>query len=140
MLVYVDTSTLLKLIIEEEGSDRADLIWRSATQVSSVSLTVVEARAALAAARRGRRMTTRQHTTARAELKALVDDLYTVEVTGELIDSAAELAEQEKLRGYDAVHLAGALTVGATLLTSADAALCDAATRRGLYVANPLPN
>jgi hypothetical protein len=36
------------------------------------------------------------------------------------------------------VHLAAALTVGATVLTSADTALRDAALRQGLHVANPL--
>ena len=138
MLAYVDTSTLLKLIIDEEGSDRADIIWQSADNVSSVSLIVVEARAALAAAARGGRITARQHVAAKAELGALLGDLYVVEPTDRLIASAAELAELEELRGYDAVHLAGALTVGADLLTSADAALCAAATRRGLHVANPL--
>ena len=138
MLAYVDTSTLLKLIFDEEGSDRADIIWRSADSVSSVSLIVVEARAALAAAARGGRITARQHVAAKAELGALVGDLYVVEATGGLIASAAELAELEELRGYDAVHLAGALTVGAELFTSADAALCAAAARRGFHIANPL--
>ncbi len=140
MLAYVDTSTLLKLIIDEQGSERADIIWQSADWVSSVSLIMVEARAALAAARRGGRLTARQHTAAKADLGALFEDLYIVEVTDELIDNAAELAEQEALCGYDAVHLAGALTLGAALLTSADTALCDAAARRGLHVANPLTN
>jgi hypothetical protein len=58
----------------------------------------------------------------------LVGDLHTVPVTDELVASAAELAEDEGLRGYDAIHLAAALTV----LISA------AAARRGLHVANPL--
>ena len=55
-----------------------------------------------------------------------------------LVAEAAELAEQEALRGYDAVHLAAALLVEARVLTSADADLCEAATRRGIHVANPL--
>ena len=53
MITYVDTSTLIKLIVDEEGSDRAELIWQSADSVASVSLVVVEARAALAAAATG---------------------------------------------------------------------------------------
>jgi uncharacterized protein len=69
---------------------------------------------------------------------ALVEELTIVEITEDLIVDAAEMAEQEALQGYDAVHLAAALTVGADLVTSADVALCDAAGRRGLAVANPL--
>lgn len=138
MITYVDTSTLIKLIVEEEGSDRAELIWQSADSVTSVSLVVVEARAALAAAARGNRLSTAQLRVAQAELAAFVDDLHLVEVTAELIEMAAELAETESLRGYDAVYLAAALFVGAAVLTSADRALCEAAERQGMHVADPL--
>lgn len=138
MITYVDTSTLLKLLIEEDGSDRAELIWDTSDVLASVALVVVEARAALAAARRGGRLTSAQHRRAREGLAVLVDELTTVEVTKELVARAADLAEDEGLRGYDAVHLAAALTVEATVLSSADADLCSAAQRRGLYVADPL--
>lgn len=138
MITYVDTSTLLKLVVEEPGSERASTIWTSADAVASVALIVVEVRAALAAARRGRRLTARQHTEARAAGDLLVSDLFLVEPTGGLIDDAADLAEAEGLRGYDAVHLAAALLVGADVLSSADTDLCAAANRRGLHVANPL--
>ena len=138
MIAYVDTSTLLKLVIDEDGSDRATTIWTSADSVASVSLIVVEARAALAAAMRGRRLTPEQHAAAREELDGLLADLHVVEVSAAVVADAAELAERESLRGYDAVHLAAALTVGATVLSSADTALCAAAERRGLHVANPL--
>ena len=138
MITYLDTSTLLKLVIDEDGSDRASTIWTSADAVASVSLIVVEARAALAAAKRGRRLTNEQHADARAEVDALLADLHIVGTTEELIAEAARLAEAEALRGSDAVHLAAALLVGATVLSSADTDLCAAVERRGLHVANPL--
>jgi predicted nucleic acid-binding protein len=138
VITYVDTSTLLKLIIDEVGSDRAATVWASADSVASVNLIVVEARAALAAARRGRRLTATQHTDAVTELNALISDLYIVSVTDELLVAAAELADLESLRGYDAVHLAAALTIEATVFSSADTNLCAAASRRALHVANPL--
>lgn len=138
MITYIDTSSLLKLLIEEDGSDRAALIWDTADALVSVALIVVEGRAALAAARRGRRLSISQHQRALDEFAALVEELAIVEVTEDLLTSAADLAEDEGLRGYDAVHLAAALTVEATVLSSADADLCHAAERRGLHVANPL--
>ncbi|MFV0426374.1 MAG: type II toxin-antitoxin system VapC family toxin [Beutenbergiaceae bacterium] len=138
MLAYIDTSTLLKLAINEVGSDQADTIWVSADAVASVSLITVEARAALAAARRGNRITSSQHESTRQELDALIEELHIVEPTNELIAQAATLAEVERLRGYDAVHLSSALVVGATILSSADQGLCAAAQRRGFHVANPL--
>jgi predicted nucleic acid-binding protein len=138
VITYVDTSTLLKLLVEEEGSDRAELVWDTADTLASVSLVVVEARAALAAATRGAHLTTQQHKQAKDELSALTGDLHLAAVTDDLIALAANLAEAEGLRGYDAVHLAAALHLGASVLTSADEALCDAAGRNGMHVANPL--
>ena len=99
MITYVDTSTLIKLIVDEEGSDRAELIWQSADSVASVSLVVVEARAALAAAARGQRLSTAQLHVAKTELAAFVDDLHLVEVTEELVESAAQLAEDRVAEG-----------------------------------------
>ena len=139
MITYVDTSTLIKLIIDEEGSDRAELIWESADSVASVSLVVVEARAALAAAVRGDRLSSEQLHDAKTELAAFVDDLHLVDVTENLIESAAQLAGTESLRGYDAVHLASALLVGAAVFSSSDRDLCEAAERQGLHIASPLP-
>lgn len=138
MITYVDTSSLLKLVIEEEGSDRAEVVWGAADALASVTLILVEARAALAAAARGGRLTTGQHEQARTELSELTGDLHLAEVTGDLITRAAELAEGEALRGYDAVHLAAALHLEAGVLTSADDALCEAAARNGMHVANPV--
>ena len=138
MITYVDTSSLLKLLVDEEGSDHVGWLWDTAEVVASVSLVVVEACAALAAAERGARLTAAEHRRAKTELDVLVAELTIVGVTEDLVVQAAGLAHSEALRGYDAVHLAAALTVGADVLTSADSALCAAAERCGLHVANPL--
>ena len=138
MITYIDTSSLLKLLIDEDGSDRVELIWDTADTLASVALIVVESRAALATARRGRRLSISQHQRAVDEVTALIDEISIVEVTKDLLEHAAQLAEEESLRGYDAVHLAAALAVEATVLSSADTDLCDAAERRGLHVSNPL--
>ena len=127
MITYVDTSTLLKLLIEEQGSERAGLIWDTAETLASAALVIVEGRAAVAAAERSGRLTRAQLKRATSGLDELIEEMSLVEITGDLIDLAAELSESEHLRGYDAVHLAAALTVEAEVLTSADAALCDAA-------------
>ena len=138
MITYVDTSTLIKLIVEEAGSERAELIWRTADSVASVSLVVVEAHAALAAAARDKRLSSKQLGVAQEELAQLVAGIHLVDVTAELIESAAELAQSESLWGYDVVHLAGAVFVEAAILTSADNDLCAAARRQGMHEANPL--
>lgn len=138
MITYVDTSTLLKRLLDEEGSSRADVIWASADVLASASFLVVEARAVLAAAHRGGRLTAAQLRSAKADLADLLDEVTFIDLSDELIDHAADLAETEALRGHDAMHLAAAMVVEATVLTSADDQLCDAAERRGMRVANPL--
>lgn len=92
----------------------------------------------MAAAERNGRLTRSQRKRATADLTGLIEEMALVEITEDLTELAADLAEDEQLQGYDAVHLAAALTVEAEVLTSADTALCDAAERRGLHVANPL--
>ena len=138
MNTYVDTSALVKRIVVEEGSEVAREVWEASAIVCSTRLVVVETRAALAAARRVGRLTSAQLAVAKADLNHLTAELTLLDVTEDLVAAASELAEEEALRGYDAVHLAAALSSGASVLTSADAELCEAARRRGLAVANPL--
>lgn len=78
MIVYVGTSSLLKLLIDEDGSERAELIWNSADVLASVALVVVEGRAALAAAQRGALLDARQHRRARQAFEILVGALSIV--------------------------------------------------------------
>lgn len=128
----------MKLLVDEPGSKQAELVWDTSDVVASAALVIVEARAALAAAECGGRIGAAQHRTGKDELAALVAELAIVEIAEEVIALAADLAEEDTLRGYDAVHLASAITVGANVLTSADSDLCQAAAERGLHVANPL--
>ena len=136
MIVYADTSFVIKLVIDEVGTDLATHVWSSATSVVSVPLMYVEARAALAGAHRGGRIDAAGLRRAKGGLSALCADILTVEVSSDLLDSAGDLADRYALRGYDAVHLAGAMLVAAEVLASADVALCTAAMRSGIAVAN----
>ena len=138
MITYVDTSVLVKLLIDEPGTDQARRLWQVAEELATVTLVAVEARAALAAARRGKRLTPAQHRRAVANLAELLDQMDLVGVGDEIVEQAGGLAESAALRGYDVVHLAGALMVEATVMASADMDLCGAAERLGLHIANPL--
>jgi predicted nucleic acid-binding protein len=137
VITYVDTSVLIKVIIEETGSSAAAELWDASEVLAVVRIGHVEARAALAAARRGERLTAPQLGSAKATLDGLWSQLTVVEVTEGLVDDAAELAEVERLRGYDAVHLAAAMEISADVVTSADNDLLRAAARVGLHTADP---
>ena len=138
MITYLDTSTLIKLLIHEQGSGRAQQIWNDSDRLVSAGLIEVEARATLAAGTRADRLTATEHRRAKRSLAAMLEQIDIVEIDAQLITAAGGLAEREGLRGYDAVHLAAALVVGVDTLTRADVVLCAAAERCGLNVANPV--
>jgi uncharacterized protein len=124
------------LIIVEDGSDVAAELWDSYPAASSV-LAYPQARAALAAARRARRLTARAHDRAVSELDALNAELVIIGVDEALAQRAGELADERALRGYDAVHLASAFALGPgeTIVVTWDRDLNDAALGAGLAVA-----
>ncbi len=136
MITYVDTSTFIKLIVEEEGSEMAAVLWDQADHLVTCRLLFVEARAALAAAHRGRRLTDHQLREATQTLDELWSQLEIVEIDETLANSAADLAERHFLRGYDAVHLASALRVGATVFSTSDRDLSAAASAEGMHVSD----
>lgn len=93
-----------------------------------------EVRAALAAAERARRLDAQAHLQAKADWEELRRALRFVEVTAELEDDAGDLAEQHALSGFDAIHLASALTIAAIPLVVAtwDGRMHQAAKATGL--------
>lgn len=137
MIVYFDTSAFIPLIIDEQGSDSCERLWNEATRAVSVRLLYAEARAALARAHRLGRLTQGGLDSAVELLDELTAEVDSVEITESLVRTAGALAEQQQLRGYDAVHLAAAQTVADadTIFASGDQQLIVAATRLGLAVA-----
>jgi predicted nucleic acid-binding protein len=139
VIVYVDTSVLLKLLVDDElGSDSAERVWLEADNVLCAEIGYAEARAALAAMRRNGRIDDGALRIAKTQLELLWEQIDVVSVTTELVRAAADLAEVEALRGYDAVHLAGAIAGAADIVATADTQLLEAARRRHFAVSNPL--
>lgn len=138
MITYVDTSALVKLLVDDEaGTSTIEQLWVASTAVVCCEIGYVEARAALGSAHRPRRLTTAGLRAARGALDGLWAQLDVVPVTTVLIRQAADLAEAEGLRGYDAIHLTAALLVPVDTFASSDRRLYEAAARHGLNVSNP---
>ena len=139
MITYVETSVVLKLLVNDErGGEAAERLWLDSDFVVCAEIGYVEARAALAAAHRNARLSTRSFASAKTELEGLWTQVDVVVVNTALIRSAGDLAESDKLRGFDAVHLAAGITSGAAVFASADDRLLAAARRHGLATSNPL--
>lgn len=112
-IVYFDSSALVKLLIEEVGTDVAVSLWDGADAVLSSRLAYAEVRAALAAANRNGTLAGTDHLHAKRSWEYLWRSIRPVELSRDIEQRAGELAEQYALRGADSIHLASALAVPA---------------------------
>jgi predicted nucleic acid-binding protein len=137
VIAYFDTSALLKLIIAEDGADQAILLWQQAGEAVVSRLAWPEAVAALAAARRARRVTVEGHQTATDRLRSCFERCTVVSLADSLVDRAADLATTHDLPAADAIHLAAALAVmeADSVFVTWDKRLRLAAVRAGLVSA-----
>ena len=111
-LVYFDSSALVKLVVEEAGSDVASELWDGCDAALSSRLAYPEVRAALAAAARNHDLDEHGLATALATWEELWASTRPVELSADVEHHAGDLVVRHALRGADAVHLASALAVG----------------------------
>lgn len=106
MTIYVDTSSLVKLYVEERGRDDVRVLVENATVVVTAQVAYAETRAALARRRRERALTAREFALAKKDFESQWLRLLTISATAEICREAGELAERYQLRGFDSIHLA----------------------------------
>lgn len=111
-IVYFDSSAFVKLVVEEDFSDLAAVLWDGCDAAVSSRLAYPEVRAALAAAGRDHRLTAEAQRQAEAAWEEYWAATRAVELTEKVAAAAGQLAGEHALCGADAVHLASALAVG----------------------------
>lgn len=125
MICYLDTSALVKLYVYEPGSEVVRQLVDSAMVVATSKVAYPEARAALA---RGFREGLFSEIDYRQIVAVLQQDwprYFVLEVTDSLVWLAGELAEKHRLRGFDSIHLASAITLRAQVKSRVIAACWD---------------
>ena len=137
MNVYFETSALVKLFLEEPGADEARDLWDEADLISVALIAYPEARAALASAQRARRISSAELDEVKGKLRRVWTQLQVIDLDEPVAVSAGDVAETFSLRGYDAVHLATALTLqdDSLLIATWDSDLRTTALELGLRVA-----
>jgi len=105
--VYVDSSAFLKVYFEEPDSDRAEELLLSDPEWVTGRHTAVEVRRNLARALGGATLAA-----ARRQFQRDWDAAAVVELTEQVCDAAADLAELTGARSLDALHLGAAKIVG----------------------------
>lgn len=139
-IVYFDSSTLVKLLVEEEGSGIAVAVWNACDVAVAGRLVYPEVRAAIAAAGRDRRLDPDGRRQAEAAWEDAWATMRFVELTDEIAEHAGRLASEHALGGADAVHLASALAIGPddVVLATWDQRLRSGALAAGVALA-PAP-
>lgn len=109
MILYLDTSSLIKLYVEEPGTSEVERQFDEASLVCTSVVAYAEARSALARLCREGSLSPEEHTRTKASLDQSWMHYLTVDVTAEVWRSAGDLAEAHALRGFDSIHLASFL-------------------------------
>jgi len=109
MILYLDTSALVKCYVQEPGSNEVIQWIAQARVVATCALTQVKVVAALARATRTRSLSAKEAASAIKAFRSEWESFVRIDLTEVLLSRAAEIAWQQQLRAYDAVHLAAAL-------------------------------
>jgi predicted nucleic acid-binding protein len=110
-LVYFDSSALVKLLLDEAGSELAADLWDGCDAALASRLAYPEVRAALAAACRSHDLTDQDLGDAEHAWTDFWAAIRPVELTAAVEQQAGQLARSHALGGADAVHLASALAI-----------------------------
>ncbi|MBI4604033.1 MAG: type II toxin-antitoxin system VapC family toxin [Planctomycetes bacterium] len=110
MILYLDTSAVVKRFLREPFDQVVNGLIRRADVVGTSRIAYAEVCSAMARSCRAGRLTSAEFKAAMAEFEASWRDMATVELE-EL--RAGQLALRHPLRGFDAVHLAAAMRLRA---------------------------
>ena len=112
MILFCDTSALLKLYVVESGSDALKVLVQEAEAVAVSRIAWAEAYAALS--RRAREVPEDNSLIEQAKAALAYDwpHFVVLEIDQPLVELAGEYADTFALRGYDSIQLAAAFEVG----------------------------
>lgn len=108
MILYLDTSALVKLYIDEPGRAVVLGAKADAIKIACHDIGYVELRVALARLQRESRLTPEEANEVRVDFERDWGALLVIETTQPLLRKAADLADRFALRAHDSVHLAAA--------------------------------
>ena len=138
---YFDTSALVKRFVEEAGSASVDALV-SAGPVGTATVAFAEVHAGLARKQRDGDLTHSEYETACRQFEAEWAAYLRIELREDVLKLARDVIRRHPLRGFDAIHLASALTLKRALaedvtFVASDERLLEAARAERLAGANP---
>jgi predicted nucleic acid-binding protein len=111
VILYCDTSALLKLFVDEDGSDCMIKARGASQSIAVCRITWAESMAAFAQRSRYRGANKTALTQSRTAFEHAWPSFAIVDISQPLVEKAGLYAEAFALRGYDSVQLAAAHTL-----------------------------
>ncbi|OAT85217.1 type II toxin-antitoxin system VapC family toxin [Desulfotomaculum copahuensis] len=108
MIAYLDTSALVKLYVDENGSGLVHDMVDASLIVATSKVAFAEARSAFFRVFKEGFLDEGAYLQIVSIFLADWDHYLCIEVSGEVIRLAGELVEKYQLRGFDAIHLSAA--------------------------------
>jgi len=144
MILYLDTSALVKRYFREPYSDEVLSRWKSATQIVTSSVAYAETMASMYRKKREADLADTLIRNMADSIRREWESFIRVEANGELNGYIDRVVERYPLRGFDAIHLASAIVVHERLpedfvFACFDKRLACAARSEGLETFPPSP-
>ncbi len=139
MILYLDTSALVKLYVRETGSTALRAHAAKAGALATSVVAYAEARAAFGRLKQSGISSDVRHRQRVQQLDQDWEALLRVELAPDVLRSAGDMVEIYSLRGFDSIHLASALWLKARVSEPVDFAVFDqrlgaAASKAGLTI------
>jgi len=109
MILYLDTSALVKLYVAEEGSGSVAEQVKAADVVATSRIAYVEAKAGIARKHREGEFAQEDYARLLKSFEVDWESYFVIEMTADVARLGGELVQRHPLRGFDGIHLASAL-------------------------------
>jgi predicted nucleic acid-binding protein len=140
-MIYLDTNALIKRFVIEVGSETVNDLVGNAPPVVTAKIAFAEVHAGLKRKHREGHLSGRDYALSVRQFEDDWESYIRVDLRDEILRLARDLIRQHPLRGFDAIHLASAVSVKRVLgedlaFGAADARLLRAAKSEGLTAVN----
>lgn len=140
MILYCDTSALVKRYVEEKGTESVDALWADSTAIATSVAAFAETISAFTRKQREGVISSKEYSKMVKKFKEDYEHLILIPIDNDLNIAIEKLLKKHPLRGFDAIHLASAFVFYDFLdidfvFACFDGALNKAAKKEGLRVA-----
>jgi len=139
VILYFDTSALIKRYVEEEGTSTVDSLWSASLSIATSVVAFAETAAAFSRKLREGILTEKEYTETLEMFRIDFDSFTLIPITTALNATIERLVRRYPLRGLDAIHLSSALIFKNSSISVQfacfDRPLNEAALREGLAIA-----